>query len=157
MSSNNTTRLPPSMIASTYRRWIGTLHHSSSMRQISPISSTARISHPASRVPTGHPLASSSTSTRCGTLIALRRSVFIIRNPQSAIRNPQLLLRFKVDQRVATLGEAGPGLHLDDVIQHRPSDPERDLPRGALERTSSPGDRKSTRLNSSHVSISYAV
>src|SRR5207247_2097848 len=46
MSSNNTTRLPPSMIASTYRRSIGTLHHPSSMPQISPISSPARTSPP---------------------------------------------------------------------------------------------------------------
>src|SRR6266513_2244199 len=52
-------------------------------------------------------------------------------NPQSAIRNPQLLLRFIVDQRVPPLGETRPWLHLDDVVQHRPFDPQRDLPPGA--------------------------
>src|SRR2546429_7112084 len=64
----------------------------------------------------------------------------------SAFRTPHSALGFKVDQRVATRGEAGPGLHLDDVIQHRPSDPERDLPRGALERTSSPGASRGARI-----------
>src|SRR5256885_1416962 len=134
------------MIASTYRRWIGTLHHSSSIRQISPTSSTTRISHPASRIPTGSPLASSSTSTRCGSLIALSRSVFTFRTPHSA-------LGFKVDQRVPPLGEAGPGLHLDDVIQHRPSDPERDLPGGALERAPPPGTSRGTRITREQLQL----
>src|SRR5207244_9150429 len=52
----------------------------------------------------------------------------------------------KAEQRVRRLGDAGPGLPLDDVIQHRPSDPERDLPRGALERTSSPGTSRGARI-----------
>src|SRR5881397_3483580 len=108
------------------------------MRQISSTDSTVRCS-----TLTGSPAAPSSTSTHLGVLIARSRSVFI---PQSAIRNPQSLLRFIVDQRVTPLGEAGPGLHLDDVIQHRPSDPERDLPRGALERTSSPGTSRGARI-----------
>src|SRR2546421_702565 len=129
MSSNNTTLPPPSKITSTYRRTIGSRHHSSSMRQTSPIVSTARrIPHPASRIPIGCPFASSSTVTRWGA--------FRARSLSGPFR---IFSGFIVDQRVAPLGEAGPWLHLDDVIQHRPSDPERDLPRGALERTSSPG------------------
>src|SRR3989449_4430627 len=136
MSSNNTTLPPPSKITSTYRRTIGSRHHSSSMRQTSPIVSTARrIPHPASRIPIGCPFASSSTVTRWGA--------FRARNLSAPFR---IFSGFKVDQRVATLGEAGPWLHLDDVIQHRPSDPERDLPRGALERTSSPGASRGARI-----------
>src|SRR5437899_1301311 len=64
----------------------------------------------------------------------------------SAFRIPPSALGFKVDQRVPPLGEAGPWLHLDDVIQHRPSDPERDLPGGALERTPSPGASRGARI-----------
>src|SRR2546426_282491 len=64
----------------------------------------------------------------------------------SAFRIPPSALGFKVDQRVPPLGEAGPWLHLDDVIQHRPSDPERDLPGGALERTPPPGASRGARI-----------
>src|SRR5438094_4391117 len=39
-SSNNSTRPPPSSTTSTYRRTIGCRHHSSSMRQFSPMDST---------------------------------------------------------------------------------------------------------------------
>src|SRR5882724_1157947 len=142
-SSNNTTLFPPSRIASTYRRRIGVRHHSSSMRQTSPTASTDRhVSYPESRIPIGCLFASSSTSTRCGALSARSLSV-LFRVPPSEFR---VRSRFIVDQRVPPLGEARPWLHLDDVIQHRSSDPERDLPRGALERAPPPGTSRGARI-----------
>src|SRR5712691_6064282 len=118
-------------------------HHSSSMRHTSPTASTdRRVSYPESCIPIGCPFASSSTSTRCGALSARSLSV-LFSVPPSAFH---VCSRFIVYQRVAPLGEARPGLHLDDVIQHRPSDPERDLPRGALERTPSPGASRGARI-----------
>src|SRR5256712_11602856 len=101
------------------------------MRQFSPKDST-RFSFPVSRFTTlGLRCSSSSTCTRWGALRA---------------RSLSAPLGFIVDQRVAPLGEAGPWLHLDDVIQHRPSDAECDLPGGALERTPPPGARRGARI-----------
>src|SRR6267154_2579141 len=62
------------------------------------------------------------------------------RNPKSAIES-----RFIVDQRVPPLGEAGPWLHLNDVIQHRSFDPESDLPGRVLERAAPSGARRGVR------------
>src|SRR6266436_117856 len=88
------------------------------MRQFSPKDST-RFSFPASRFTTlGLRCSSSSTCTRWGALRA---------------RSLSAPLGFIVDQRVAPLGEAGPWLHLDDVIQHRPSVVVCDPPTAALE------------------------
>src|SRR5205823_3764120 len=148
-SSNNTTRLPLSMITSTYRRWIGTLHHSSSIRQISPMSSTARILYPASRIPTGSPFSSSSTSTRCGSLIPISRSVFTIRNPQG-------FSRFIVDQRIPPLREPRPGLHLDHVVEQRPLEPELDLLGGGAERAAPPGARRGLRVAGEQLQLGGA-
>src|SRR5436190_1602866 len=64
----------------------------------------------------------------------------------SAFRTPHSALGFKVDQRVPPLGETRPWLHLDDVVQHRPFDPQRDLPGGALERTPPPGASRGARI-----------
>src|SRR5260370_7012144 len=101
------------------------------MRQFSPKDST-RFSFPASRFTTlGLRCSSSSTCTRWGGLRGGRLSA---------------PLGFIVDQRVAPLGEAGPWLHLDDVIQHRASDAERDLTGGALERPPPPGARSGARI-----------
>src|SRR5882762_3062782 len=108
------------------------------MRQFSPKDST-RFSFPASRFTTlGLRCSSSSTCTRWGALRA--------RSLSAPFRIPHSALGFKVDQRVAPLGEAGPWLHLDDVIQHGPSDAERDLPGGALERAPPPGARRGARI-----------
>src|SRR5437867_13370152 len=54
-------------------------------------------------------------------------SLWDIEGPKSVSSIPHSALRisalgFKVDQRIPPLGKAGPWLHLDDVIQHRPSD-----------------------------------
>src|SRR2546430_14731690 len=51
------------------------------------------------------------------------------------------------------IAEAGPGLHLDDVIQHRPSDPECDLPGGALERAPPPGARRGARITREQLEL----
>src|SRR6266516_8079454 len=100
------------------------------MRQTSPTASTARrISHPASRIPIGSPLASSSTSTRCGTLSARSLSA-LFRVPRSDFR---VCSRLIVDQCVAAFGESGPRLHLDDVVQERALEPELDLLDGGAE------------------------
>src|SRR2546422_3631033 len=131
-SSNNTTLLPPSKITSRYRCLIGTRHHSSSMRQTSRIASTRFPFSGFFRVRTtvGRPSASSSTCTRCGMLRARSLSVpFRIRS------------RFIIDQCVTALGNARPWLNLDDVIQHRASQPEPDLPDGAFERPPATGPR----------------
>src|SRR5713101_4742962 len=94
---------------------------------------------PVSRFTTlGLRCSSSSTCTRWGALRA--------RSLSAPFRTPHSALGFIVDQRVAPLGEAGPWLHLDDVIQHRPSDAECDLPGGALERTPPPGARRGARI-----------
>src|SRR5258708_5330819 len=101
------------------------------MRQFSPKDST-RFSFPASRFTTlGLRCSSSSTCTGWGALRA---------------RSLSAPLGFIVDQRVAPLGEAGPWLHLEDVIQHRASDAERDLTGGALERPPPPGARSGARI-----------
>src|SRR5216683_2882285 len=108
------------------------------MRQFSPKDST-RFSFPVSRFTTlGLRCSSSSTCTRWGALTA--------RSLSAPFRTPHSALGFIVDQRVAPLGESGPWLHLDDVIQHRPSDAECDLPGGALERTPPPGARRGARI-----------
>src|SRR3989441_2344511 len=118
-SSNNTTLPPPSRITSTYRRTIGVRHHSSSIRHISPIDSI-RLPLPASRfTTTGTPRSSRVTSTRCCTLRARSLSA-LFRVPRSDFR---VCSRFKVDQRVASFGEARPRLHLDHVIQVRALEP----------------------------------
>src|SRR6266850_7513843 len=108
-------------------------HHSSSIRQVSRTASTV-----ISPTVLGSPAASSSTFTCCGTLSARILSLLF---PLTAH-----LSRFKVDQRIPPLGEAGPWLHLDDVVQHRPSDPERDLPGGALERPPPLGASRGARI-----------
>src|SRR5438552_5892385 len=108
-------------------------HHSSSIRQVSRTASTVM-----SPTVLGSPAASSSTFTCCGTLSARILSLLF---PLTAH-----LSRFKVDQRVPPLGETRPGLHLDDVVQHRPFDPQRDLPDGALERAPPPGATRGARI-----------
>src|SRR5437899_7706315 len=75
---------------------------------------------------------------------------FAFRIPHSEFR---IVSRFIIDQRVPPLGEVGPGLHLDDVIQHRPSDPECDLPGGALERAPPPGARRGARITREQLEL----
>src|SRR3712207_9290780 len=60
------------------------------------------------------------------------------------------------DRCVAAEGEGDPGISQvgERVGGQRPVDPE---PLGVHPGVPSPGDRKSTRLNSSHANISYAV
>src|SRR2546422_10109726 len=119
---------------------MGSLHHSSSIRHVSRTASIGTMSctsplrtpHSALRISilAGDPPASSSTTAGWGTFTARSLSV--------PFRIPQSALGFIVDQRVPPLGGSGPGLHLDDVIQHRPSDPERDPSGGGLERMPPP-------------------
>src|SRR2546425_4485398 len=141
-SSNNTPLPPPSRITSTYRRTIGVRHHSSSIRHISPIDSI-RLPLPASRfTTTGTPRSSRVTSTRCCTLRARSLSA-LFRVPRSDFR---VCSRFKVDQRVASFGEARPRLHLDHVIQVRALEPELDFLGGAREGAPPPGPRGGARV-----------
>src|SRR5436309_15913004 len=113
------------------------------MRQTSPIASTERrIPLTASCIPIGNPSESSSTSTRYGTLRARSLSdLFSV--PRSDFR---ICSRFKVDQRVASFGEARPRLHLDHVIQVRAIEPELDFLGGAREGAPPPGPRGGARV-----------
>src|SRR5207249_6993129 len=130
-SSNSTTRLPLSRIASTWRREIGRRHHSSSMRQVSPMDSI-RFPFPVfGFTNAGTPRSSSSTSTRCGT--------FSARSLSGLFRIPHSALGFIVDQRVAAFGDARPWLDGDDVVQHRALKPELDLLDGGAERAAPAG------------------
>src|SRR4029077_9633713 len=109
------------------------------MRQTSPTASTTRrISHPASRIPLGCPFASSSTATRSGAFRDRSLSV-LFRVPPSAFRVGS---RFIIDQRIPPLGETGPGLHFDDVVEQRALEPELDLLGGGAERAAPPGARR---------------
>src|SRR3989441_3481074 len=121
---------------------ISVRHHSSSIRHISPIDSI-RLPLPASRfTTTGTPRSSRVTSTRCCTLRARSLSA-LFRVPRSDFR---VCSRFKVDQRVASFGEARPRLHLDHVIQVRALEPELDFLGGAREGAPPPGPRGGARV-----------
>src|SRR5690606_41756773 len=56
--------------------------------------------------------------------------------------------------KIGTIGVPLPGIYMDVAS---PDDPTRVLPAGEIGEIRIFGDRKSTRLNSSHVKISYAV
>src|SRR6266550_9244916 len=138
---------------------MGSLHHSSSIRHVSRTASIVtgsrtslfRTPHSALRIPilAGDPQASSSTTAGWGTFTARNLSA-PFRIPNSAFR---IFSGFKVDQRVPPLGETRPWLHLDDVIQHRPFDPQRDLPGGALERTPPPGASRGARITREQLQL----
>src|SRR5207247_4412974 len=100
------------------------------MRQFSPSDST-RFTFPGSRITTlGLRCSSSSTCTRCGTLSARSLSVSCL----------------IVNQRIPALREPRPGLHRDDVIQHRSLYSELDFLCSGLERSAPPGARGGVRV-----------
>src|SRR5437773_9207732 len=75
----------------------------------------------------------------------------IRRPPRSTLFPYTTLFRSRVQRVAGGLGERGGGSRCEDAIDQEPG------ARPVLERLRAGLDRKSTRLNSSHITISYAV
>src|SRR2546423_9938452 len=69
-----------------------------------------------------------------------------VESPKSLRPIPHSALGFKVDQRIPSLREPRPGLHLDDVVEQRALEPELDLLQGGAEGALPAGPRGGARV-----------